>query len=294
VAGRFADRHPAIRSIRLPAKGGIDHDYDQAVQQARGAYCWLLSDDDRVKPGAIEAVLKSLEDQPEVVIVNAEVRERDWSRQIVPRLLDLADDRRYPPEAFERFFIDNVVYMSFLGCVVIRRETWLERERAQYYGSEFVHLGVIFQAPPQRECVVLAFPWISIRYGNASWSARSFEIWMVKWPRLLWSFECLSPAARRQLSDPEPWRNPRALLIQRAKGYYSTREYQQWVRPRLPAGWRRWMMRLIAVLPGRVVNALVLAFWNLRRPGDRFTLRELRDSRFYWRRGQARGVRAER
>src|SRR5262249_57418214 len=49
-----------------------------------------------------------------------------------------------------------VPYVSFIGCVVIKRDLWLNREKDRHIGSEFIHVGVIFQAPLPRGPRVLA------------------------------------------------------------------------------------------------------------------------------------------
>jgi hypothetical protein len=117
---------------------------------------------------------------------------------------------------------------------------------------------------------------------------------MVKWPKLLWSFDCLSAAVRRRLSHPAPWRHPPALAIMRAKGRYALPEYRAWVAPRLTARRQRLVPWLMALIPGPLINWLVLAFFAWRRPHDLFTLRELRDSRYHWPRPSTAPAKASR
>ena len=78
-----------------------------------------------------------------------------------------------------------VSFMSFIGCVVINRDLWLQREKKRYFGTEFIHVGVIFQAPLPGPALVIAEPYITIRFGNAQWTSRALEIWMFKWPNLI-------------------------------------------------------------------------------------------------------------
>src|SRR5262245_32717217 len=52
VVAALQERFPRVRYLRLEEKGGVDRDYDRSVAQATGEYCWLLSDDDILKPGA--------------------------------------------------------------------------------------------------------------------------------------------------------------------------------------------------------------------------------------------------
>lgn len=272
-----------VTYVRLEAKGGVDQDYHRAVTAATGDYCWLLADDDALEPGAVAAVLAALDRAPSLVIVNAAVRDSELGDVIAPRQLAVETDRVYAPSEHERLFIDTANYLSYIGAVVIDRDLWLARSPERYFGTWFIHVGVIFQAPLPAPAVVLAQPHIRIRAANASWSNRYFEIWMFRWPELIGSFTALSTEARRAVFAPEPWRRPGALLICRAKAAYDRAAYQRWIAPRLQPGPRRWIARLIAEVPGPLVNALAIAYFRLFRPEARTDMLDFRVSRYHWR-----------
>jgi len=206
VVKRHQEGFPRLRYHRLEVKGGLDQDYNRAVSLAAGDYCWLFSDDDVMKPGALQAVLDYVDKGHDVIVVNAEVRNADLSSVIESRLLKLSGNRIYSQAEGEQFFGDTANYLSFIGAVVIRRELWLAREKEEYFGTFFVHIGVIFQSALPGSSLVIAEPFISIRYGNATWSARSFEIWMFKFPRIIWSFPHFSDASKRRVYPKEPWK----------------------------------------------------------------------------------------
>src|SRR5205823_13927961 len=99
-------------------------------------------------------------------------------------------------------------------------------------GSLFIHFGVVFQSPLPRTALAIAKPWIAIRYGNAMWTSRGFEIWMFKWPELVWSMP-FPESAKAHVVAREPWRNPTRLMLFRAMGAYSRAEYRSLIAPRL-------------------------------------------------------------
>jgi abequosyltransferase len=284
VVRRFQQRWPRLNYLRLPEKGGVDKDYDRAISLAQGEYCWLMSDDDLLRPGAMLAVLNAAERGFSLVVVNSEVRSADMSAVIVPRLVPLPRDRAYLTGEMADLMRDTASYMSFIGCVVVRRDLWVARERQRYYGTEFIHVGVVFQSPLPNGALALAEPGISIRAGNASWTGRYFEIWCFKWPGLIWSFPGYSDEVRLRVCPREPWRAVRILLVLRAKGAYSTREYERWLASRLPVGWDRLVARVIALLPGMVTNSAILAYFRQRRPRELYGIWEFTASRFYYRR----------
>ena len=60
VVHDYIQRSARIRYVLLPSNGGVDHDYNQVVELAQGEYCWLLTDDDLLKPDAISTVLTEI------------------------------------------------------------------------------------------------------------------------------------------------------------------------------------------------------------------------------------------
>lgn len=242
-----------IRYHREPINSGIDQDYDKAVGYASGEYCWLMTDDDVLCPGAITKVLSAIESGSKLIVANWQVRNADFSSVLIERNLKILRDVQYDRVETERFFVEAGHHLSFIGCVIIKRALWAARDRASYYGTLFVHVGVILQTPPIDEIRVIADPIVVIRYGNAMWTPRGFEIWMFKWPGLVWSFPMFSPEAKKKICAREPWRNVRNLLIYRATGAYSTAEFKRLLLPRMGAR-QRYFAYLISVFPGGLVN----------------------------------------
>jgi glycosyltransferase involved in cell wall biosynthesis len=228
VVREFTQKESRIRYVRLSSKGGVDQDYDRSVELARGEYCWLFTDDDLVKPGAVAAVKSAIQKGYELVVVNAEVRDRELSTILGRRRIVIHENRAYAPSSTEELFIDALDYLSFIGAVVVRRSIWLSRERKLYFGSEFVHVGVIFQKPLPGPALVIAEPYITIRFGSGQWKPRSFEIWMFKWPKLVWSFKDISDGAKRSVTHREPWRDFRKLFVQRSQGGYNLQIYRKY------------------------------------------------------------------
>ena len=229
VVERIAARCPALRYNRQTENAGLDRDYDKAVDLAKGEYCWLMTDDDLLVPGAVHRVLEALKSNPDLLVINTEVLNADLSQTLEgPRFsadADLEYGERQKDEVFRRL----TPCLSFIGAVVIRRALWLSRDRASYYGSLFIHVGVIFQGPALQSIKAIAQPLIRIRYGNAMWTARGFEIWTFKWPALLWSFAEVSEQAKRAVSAREPWRRFSHLFFQRAIGAYSVAEFSKYL-----------------------------------------------------------------
>lgn len=259
VVAAVARLYPAVRYVRLPRKGGIDHDYDQAVCLAAGEFCWLFSDDDILLPGAVQQVLRRIEEGHDLIVANAVVKDHTLTEILLENCMGTRASRAYASAELAELFVDTAQYLTFLGAVIIRRSLWLSRDRARYFGTEFVHLGVIFQERLPGSAFMIADALIAIRFGVAQWKARGFEVWMRKWPNLVWSLDAIPEAARASVVRREPWRSPRRLFYFRLFYDYSRRHFRTYLAgARAPAAAKA-MMYLIACVPRAPARALILA-----------------------------------
>jgi abequosyltransferase len=272
IVDKYQQGFPALRYISSegahasetnsvsPSGAGFDRDCSLAVEMARGEYCWLFTDDDLIKQGAISKVLRATSEHYDLIIVNAEVRTADLAKTLESSRLRLRADCVYSPTEWERLFADTAEYLTFVGGVVIKREIWKARKKDPYIGTGFIHFGVVFQSVLSGDTLVIAEPLIEIRYGDALYmrTSRYFEIWMFIWPELIWSLPSISDSLKWRMCSKEPWRSKRALLQFRAKGSFSRREYDIWLKNRFDSRWDKIVTRLIASLPGSAVNFLAI------------------------------------
>lgn len=263
VVGRYAKACKNISYIQLPSKGGVDQDYCRAVEHARGEMCWLFPDDDLLKPGAIENVLNEVHKCYSLIVVNAQIMNSDFSKILSNRILQIKTNEIYNELNLEQLFQRVVSYMSFIGCVVINRELWLQREKKRYFGTEFVHVGVIFQSPLPSPALVIAEPYITIRLGNAQWSKRAFEIWMYKWPKLLGSFNHISEQVRQGYQKTQSWRTLKEIIIHRAMREYTLQDYQKWLASEDSALWWRIATFFISIIPSGIIKFTIVLYFKM-------------------------------
>lgn len=233
VVSAYAGRFGRLRYIRQSQNNGIDRDYDRAVELARGEYCWLFSDDDLLKPGAVEAVLRVLQDDFSLVLVNGEHRDLTMRNVRISSFLGITSDRTYAAGDMDHLFVDLGRCLICICCVVIKRALWLQRDRRRYYGSRFIHMGVIFQEPLPGRTLAISSVLMSLRLDNEQTHGKEgFLVWNISLPSLVWSLP-LSEATKVGFCSAEPWKRLGYLLALRAIGEYSVTEYRNSVRPRL-------------------------------------------------------------
>lgn len=286
IVAKYGCRFGGLRYIRQPTNIGLDRNFDHAVDQARGEYCWLFTDDDVVKPHAIARILEALRGDFSLVLVNVESRDLSMSKVLQHRWIDIDSDRVYGREEMDRLFLDmDDATRAYIGKTILKREIWLARDRQQFYGSLYIHVGTIFQERLPGETLVIAEPLVSYRLGNENtYSSKIIELMFSKWPSLVESLS-LTEGAKRSVASAEPWGNPSWLLFLRGWGLYSLAEYRRWVRPRLSSTFEKLICILVALLPGALVNFLFLCYYSVRRDRghllhlmgqSRFNLRNLR------------------
>lgn len=265
----WRDRLPLVRYERRKPSG-FDQDYCVAVECSTGDYCWLITDDDPWKPGAVTAVKRALRGTPDFVVVNGEVWGEDLTECLTKSVMAINEDREFRPGEDDALAAVALSHLTYIGAVVVRRELWISRHAESYVGTDFVHIGVLFQQPIQRSVVVVAKSCVKMRYGLASWAGRSFEIWMLKWPELVWSFPQFRPETKQAVTYRDRWRRPRQLLLMRASGLYSQQHYRKLVTGRRLRGWRRVAAYLIVSLPVLLVNRCAHRYfaWRGRLEGS--------------------------
>lgn len=282
VMTNYLSQCRSIRYVKLSAKGGIDYDYNQAVENATGEYCWLFTDDDIMKKGAVQKVLSHIKQGYDLVIVNGEVVSSDLSKLIIKKRLNFTENKIYRPNDFEKFFIDNARYMSYIGCIVIKKGIWIEREKEKYYGLEFIHMGVIFQEKFRSNIMVISKPQISLRLGNAQWSHRALKIWLFQWPKLLWMFSSLSDKTISKISLKEPWINLTKLSSLRAEGNFGIEEYREFIEPKITTQYKKFAIRVVTLLPINILNFLAIMYCHFKGPQANLTLYNLKNSKYYY------------
>jgi abequosyltransferase len=286
VVRRFQAQLQSIRYIKRnisnskPSNEGFDRDCNYAVEQATGDYCWIMTDDDLLEPGAVRVILAEIEKrQFGLIVASVSVRDRELSEVLVEKRPEFLADKIYTRDDWQTFAVDSCNHLSFVGAVIIRRDVWLSREREKYFGSGYIHVGTIFEKPMDDPVLLIAAPLVVIRFGNAQWTGRAFKINMFDWPRLVWSFGTLSAPTKLAIVAREPWRRLTTLLVQRIYGAYSIEEYRTLLRPLLRRRIRRLAAVTIAKIPRRVLLATAICYVRLARKNNNFLLTILRYSK---------------
>ena len=149
VVKKFQARAMNLRYLRNHRNLGVSANLNAAVQGSDGTFCWLLGDDDALRPGAIAFILELLKvHNPDVLISNRYSCDQNMTL--------LGAENFLPTVANARIFDFNsrddllayfagvrstIGMFNFLSCLIIRRDSWMRApEVAGYSNSIFPHV----------------------------------------------------------------------------------------------------------------------------------------------------------
>lgn len=274
ILSKYVSNHNNLYYYREQVNSGVDGDYDKAVTYANGEYCWLMTDDDILIEGSIDYLIGILKLNNDLVVVNSEVWNADLTKDLKTKMINIPIDKKYSNDDETEMFIDIATCISFIGSVIIKKQIWVERNRKKYYGTLFVHVGVIFQQSFKNGVYLVSKTILKIRYGNSMWTPKSFEIWYYKWPKLIWSFDRFDNIAKNKIVSKEPWRRIFSLLKSRAMGDYTFNEYKAHLSKNNLSP-LRFISYIVSITNPKILNLILTITYMIFKPSAKYTLFDL-------------------
>ena len=208
-----------IKYFNLTDNNGFDFDLNYGINQAQSKFCWMFSDDDIVYGNDLNLIVEKINylQDHDLILVNASIYNIDFSEIIQSKFVDLNNRSGNDAQEIFNYFIS---YLSFFGGCIISRNYWINSNPEKYFGSLFVHVGVIFS-----DSLVkwhwISEPFIRIRYGNASWAKNSLEIWLTLWPNLLYSLNNINNNVIKKQINTTPIMHLKKFILFKALGRYN-------------------------------------------------------------------------
>lgn len=202
---------------------GVIRNIFKVVQQAQGEYCWLLGDDDMLRPGAVAKVVEVLKSHPDLdfVYVNYSIDTFDrregksltaadfseWTRTANARL----DDHRV--DDWQQLVAEDFNSLGAIYSSVFRRSVWAAVAPHLEIGQEFSsaltsypHAVVFAKTMVGKPAFAIGYPWV-IMCGTESWVEFYPAAVLLRWHDLLDVLsengvgeECLDHHRRRMLT----------------------------------------------------------------------------------------------
>jgi abequosyltransferase len=163
---------------------GVDRDMATAVELARGEYCWLMSSDDLIKPGAIPRMLGEIQSGADIylcdiTLCNSDMRPiRDTtflSDRRADDQFDLTDREQFL--TYLNLATSNNALFCYMSSIVFRRRCWVNVEyNERFSGTGYAHVFKLFSFIKER-CLVKYIPSALVlnRPDNDSFAGQGIE-----------------------------------------------------------------------------------------------------------------------
>ena len=152
VVGRIKQRFPRLTYHRREKNQGVDRDLAKAVELAQGDYCWLMSSDDVLKPGAIDRILHEIEFGHDIYLCNRTecdrslhpVKDRSWlGREFSDHVFTLL--RKSELIAYFNASQSLGGLFSYISSIIVSRKKWTEIKYDEVFtGSNYAHVFRLF------------------------------------------------------------------------------------------------------------------------------------------------------
>jgi glycosyltransferase involved in cell wall biosynthesis len=256
-------------------KLNLDEGYDAAVMGSNGTYCWLLPDDDLLFDNALSIINSYLSLNYDLILLNLQCYNKEMNIDLGQKLHNSKCDLFYTENNRDLFLMEMGILLSYIGSVIIKKSIWVAKSREKYFGTWFVHVGVILDSDLIKNIVFINKPLIKYRSGNSSWTDKSFEIWYVKWPKLIWSFSKFGHDAKNLIGKKRSWDNLLKLIKSRAMGEFNYNTYKTYICEDKLNPFVKYTTLLISIVPKLILNTFLIVYCSLFKRKNLYTIYNL-------------------
>jgi FkbM family methyltransferase len=183
---------------------GVIRNILKVVERAEGEFCWLLGDDEMLRPGAVAKVVETLKSHPDLdfFYVNYSLDTfdrragkfvtpddfREWTRTASARLDDHRVDR------WEQLIAEDFNALGAMYTSIFRRSMWVQGaadlglgELFSSAANSYPHAVIYARTMVGKPAFAIGYPWI-IMCGTESWAEFLPAAVLLRWHDLLDEF----------------------------------------------------------------------------------------------------------
>jgi abequosyltransferase len=168
VVRGYQKRTSRIQYCRNEKNIGFDANVLNAINCAGGEYIWLFGDDDIMRPGAIEKVLRILKSNANVSLIylNYSIYSSDLKEMITPDAMGIAEDMIM--DQGEQSLSMLGINLTFMSAMVMKRSVCLKVPNTERrVGNGFVHFYLALYVIKDNSSYFIAQPLLFQRSGNS-------------------------------------------------------------------------------------------------------------------------------
>jgi glycosyltransferase involved in cell wall biosynthesis len=175
------ESHDSFNKKFIEQVNGMDVGIAQAVLNANGKYCWLMSDDDAFAKGAIDQVLNTIKSENDLYIGNIFYCDKNLNKFGKSNFLAKSRIRNEfniaNPKIFEEYIecsTSNNALLSFMPAIIFKRANWIEySHEPSNYVFGYHHIYKLFVPKNYKDTYTISYidePILLNRSFNDSYS----------------------------------------------------------------------------------------------------------------------------
>lgn len=142
-----------IQTLKQSSYVSFGENLYSAVSLAKGAYVWLMGDDDLIADGAIQTILHRIHDaRLDCLLVNTSVWNFDFSVQLIANSFQMSDEGRSSKAICSRFSYLNKIHfgvLTFMGSHIWKKRVY-DPYLSNYKASNYPHVLAFIDAKADR------------------------------------------------------------------------------------------------------------------------------------------------
>jgi abequosyltransferase len=203
-----------------------DSNVEIALKIPTSKYVWLLGDSSKISNNIFYEVIKQVNKDYDLIILNNEERVESVQTQLIK----------------DRYFLMTSLgwHMTQISSLVFNREIIINSNFARYELTSFKHLGVIFEYFAFKDNILVSWnQHLSVKrfkikgIEKKSWQKDTFEIWIKKWSNFVLSLPPKYPIdiklkMIRFHNNQTKLFSISNLLLLRSNNFYSISDYRKY------------------------------------------------------------------
>ncbi len=177
IISQYIQRHGFIRYFRNTENTGFDRNVDLVFERATGEYVWILSDDDRLRKGALKKILTILKKHEDISVIFANYAECDINMQEYPVRTRPDIHRDLYCANGNIFFRESKFLFGLVSSLIIKRNKWDDRVK-KYIGTGFIHAGAIAEILSESTAYIISEKLVDLRTpitGKERWQTEGYR-----------------------------------------------------------------------------------------------------------------------
>ena len=123
VVSSFENDYDNIKYVRNNSNLGPYRNILNVIQMAETRYIWFMGDDDAIRKGSVERLVKIMSTNPDFLVLNSALYDKELAVQKYPKAIDCLADKKYSGKDIQNLLIDlkKWSYNGFMSAMIIRR-----------------------------------------------------------------------------------------------------------------------------------------------------------------------------